>query len=96
MQKGTALSAIQEEDINDEGTALVKDIEITLPATRPDGNHTLKKPLEVQTQSGRRLGLLENTVFHYTLPETKAGYIEFTAGPFEGGGISTGNAVLLY
>ena len=74
MQKGTGLAAIQKEDINDEGTALVRDIEITLPATKPDGNHKLTKPLEVRTQTGRRLRLLENTVFHYTLPETEAGY----------------------
>jgi len=74
MQKGAELAAIQEEDINDEGTALAKDIEITLPATKPDGSHKLKKPLAVRTQTGRGLRLQENTVFHYTLPETKAGY----------------------
>jgi len=74
MQKETKLAAIPEASVNDEGTALTKDFEITLPPTKPEGNHKLKKPLEVQAQNGQRLRLRENTNFHYTLPETKAGY----------------------
>jgi hypothetical protein len=74
MQKGLIPAAIPEGYVNAEGTALVKDLEIMLPATKPEGNHKLKKPLEVQAPSGQRFRLRENTDFHYTLPETKAGY----------------------
>jgi len=74
VQKETKLAAIPEASVNDEGTALAKDFEITLPPAKPEGNHKLKKPLEVQAQNGQRLRLPENTDFHYTLPETKADY----------------------
>ena len=74
MQKGLKLAAIPEAYVNDEGTALAKDFESTLPSTKPEGNHKLKKPLEVQAPNGQRFRLRENTDFHYTLPETKAGY----------------------
>ena len=67
-------AAIPEASVNDEGTALAEDFEITLPSTKPSGIHKLKKSLEVQAQNGQRFRLLENTDISYTLPATKAGY----------------------
>ena len=74
MKKGEELAAIPKESVNDEGTALAKDFGITLPSTKPDGSHKIKKPLEVQAQNGQRFRLPKNTNCSYTLPETKAGY----------------------
>ena len=74
MKKGEALTAIPQESVNEEGTALAKDVAFTLPTTKPEGNHRLKKQLEVQAQNGRRFRLQDNTDFRYTLPEMKAGY----------------------
>ena len=67
-------AAIPKEPVNDEGTALAKDFEITLPSTKPGGSHKLRKPLEVQAPNGQRFWLPEKTNFSYTLPEIKAGY----------------------
>ena len=67
-------AAIPEAYVNDEGTTLAKDFEITLPSTKPNGIHKLKKSLEVQAQNGQRFRLRKNTNFSYTLPATKAGY----------------------
>ena len=68
MKKGEELAGIPKESVNDEGTALTKDIETTLSSTRPDRSHNLTKSLEVQAQNGQRFRLPENTYFRYTLP----------------------------
>ena len=41
MKKGEALTAIPQESVNEEGTALAKDVAFTLPTTKPEGNHRL-------------------------------------------------------
>lgn len=74
MKQGEELEAIPKEYLNNQGTALAKDFEITLCSGKANGNHKLKESLEVQAQNGQRYRLRENTDFRYTIPATRSGY----------------------